>query len=91
MGQCRALFYAATENATTSKWMPWELGYVHGSTQKVAIVPILQSDPGTDEYRGQEYLGVYHYVVKTNTSLWIDRDRNRYVGAREWLDGSRKI
>lgn len=91
MDQCKALFYASTENATTSKWMPWELGYVHGSTEKVAIVPILQFDPGTDDYRGQEYLGIYPYAVKTNTSLWIHRDRSRYVGARDWLDGKNRI
>lgn len=27
MRQCKALLFVATENASSSKWMPWELGY----------------------------------------------------------------
>lgn len=27
MKQCKSLIYAFSENASSSKWMPWELGY----------------------------------------------------------------
>src|SRR5437667_1136216 len=30
MHQCDALFYATTQNHTTSRWMPWECGYFDG-------------------------------------------------------------
>jgi hypothetical protein len=30
MKQCKSLLYAFSENASNSKWMPWELGYFDG-------------------------------------------------------------
>jgi hypothetical protein len=64
MDNCRSLFYASTDNATQSVWMPWELGYMDGKKQTAAILPITQVKNSTDEYLGQEYLGMYPYVTK---------------------------
>ncbi|MGB3764459.1 MAG: hypothetical protein WA966_14690 [Ornithinimicrobium sp.] len=58
MRRCRSLVYATSQNASTSRWMPWELGFfdgVHGPDQ-VAICPITT---GTGSYTGEEYLGLY--------------------------------
>src|SRR4051794_12870639 len=30
MGQCAALFYLHSSNASKSRWMPWELGFFDG-------------------------------------------------------------
>lgn len=62
MANCKSLLYATSENATKSKWMPWELGYFDGLKKgKVAIVPISDSSNKPD-FKGQEYLGLYPYV-----------------------------
>lgn len=36
----KTLLLAISTNAAMSKWMPWELGYVDGHTNKCAIIPV---------------------------------------------------
>lgn len=86
----RGLFFATTNNSSTSKWMPWELGFKDGHNHKAAILPVSQSDMNT--YLGQEYLGIYHYVTKDRIQgggdkLWINASRTCYVLFDEWLQG----
>jgi hypothetical protein len=57
MQQCDTLLYAFSENASTSTWMPWELGYFDGMKGKVAVIPILESEYSS--FKGNEYLGLY--------------------------------
>jgi hypothetical protein len=65
MRQSKSLIYLATDAATTSKWMPWELGFFDGyRSGGVAIMPLL--DRETDGFAGQEYLGLYPRVTKNN-------------------------
>ncbi|MFJ7007931.1 toll/interleukin-1 receptor domain-containing protein [Pseudomonas putida] len=67
MKQSDTLLYIATENATNSKWMPWELGYFDGHKPgKVAILPVVEKDNQT--FEGQEYLGLYPTVDKDSLS-----------------------
>lgn len=66
MRQSNSLIWVATEAASESKWMPWELGYFDGYKPKqVAILPLV--DNATDVFKGQEYLALYPVV-----------DKNRY-------------
>lgn len=68
MRQSKSLIWVATEAASESKWMPWELGYFDGFKPKqVAILPLV--DNAYDTFRGQEYLALYPIVGK-------DRYRN---------------
>lgn len=63
MRRCRSLVYATSQNASASRWMPWELGFfdgVHGP-DRVAICPIAT---GTGSYTGEEYLGLYKTLEK---------------------------
>ncbi|WP_430446869.1 MAG: toll/interleukin-1 receptor domain-containing protein [Pseudomonas piscis] len=63
MVQSESLFYVATDNATNSKWMPWELGFFDGlKHEKVRILPVLLS--ANQRFDGQEYLGLYPVVSK---------------------------
>src|SRR5690242_9492968 len=93
MNQCRSLLYAASPSATDSKWMPWELGYFDGIKGRVAILPVLERDPGTEVFHGQEYLGLYPYVTKDRArktqqlTLWVLTDSQTYVSFQEWLEG----
>lgn len=63
MSQSSRLLYLATSNATSSKWMPWELGYFDGlKSGKVAILPLV--DYSFSLFQGQEYLGLYPALSK---------------------------
>ena len=92
MAMSRSLFFATTANSSSSKWMPWELGYMDGHNGKAAILPIAQSS--TEAYAGQEYLGVYPYVQKDPSrndpreQLWIHRTPTNYVRFDLWLKGT---
>jgi len=63
MKQSKSLIYLSSDNSSSSKWMPWELGYFDGfKPDCVAIMPVL--DHPTDSFNGQEYLGLYPIVQK---------------------------
>ncbi|MNN67530.1 hypothetical protein D3C81_1831680 [compost metagenome] len=67
MKQSKTLLYIATENATNSKWMPWELGYFDGhKPDRVAILPVMDNE--NQKFEGQEYLGLYPTVDKDSLS-----------------------
>lgn len=95
MKYCRSLFFVTSENSPNSKWMPWELGYFDGLKGKVAILPISQSSSITNEYKGQEYLGLYPYVTKDFVKdlgkmiLRIREDVDIYVSFERWLEGEK--
>lgn len=63
MESCRSLVYATSQNASSSRWMPWELGFFDGThgAESVAICPI---STGTGRYVGEEYLGLYKTLEK---------------------------
>jgi len=67
MRQSKSLIYLSSENSSSSKWMPWEIGYFDGfKPDGVAIMPVLDSP--TDAFKGQEYLGLYPIVQKNTYS-----------------------
>lgn len=90
MKRSKSLFYITTENSSYSKWMPWECGYFDGIRDKVAITPILKASHN-NEYKGQEYLGLYPYTIKLPTAksgkdtLWIFKDKNHYMSYDLWV------
>jgi TIR domain len=85
MQQCKALFYITSSNSSSSKWMPWELGYFDGlKKSRVAILPILEE---STSYNGQEYLGLYPYVDRTDSKFYIQDDIGVWVRLDEWLGG----
>ena len=59
MRRCRFLLYASSKSSTTSKWMPWEVGYFDAlrGEEAIGILPIVQSRGST--FPGQEYLNLY--------------------------------
>jgi len=93
MKQCRSLFFVTSSTSLESKWMPWELGYFDAFKQRVAILPILEAPAVTNEYKGQEYLGLYPYVTKdrskssSDMTLWICESSGKYVCFNSWLEG----
>lgn len=94
MDASKSLFYVTTENAESSKWMPWECGYFDGVKEKVAILPVKKYSYDND-YNGQEYLGLYPYCVKQDNKLgqsrlWIYKNKNYYLLYEVWLETSRR-
>jgi len=92
MNLCKCLLFATSENQPKSKWMPWELGYFDGMKEKVAILPIVEKENSQNRYSGQEYLGLYPYIVfqkdtQGHDRLWVHIDERTYVELREWLSG----
>jgi hypothetical protein len=92
MRSCKCLFFATTSNSSSSKWMPWELGFMDGIRNRAAILPIVSGVQSS--YQGQEYLGIYPYVSKEppqgaqNEVLWINASTDIYVSLDAWLKGS---
>ncbi|MFY2158400.1 toll/interleukin-1 receptor domain-containing protein [Cytobacillus firmus] len=85
MRTCRSLFFATSDNSSDSKWMPWELGYYDGFRGKVAILPINNSSYQKDSFEGQEYLGLYNYVIDNHGFLYIKYLTGSIKSFREWV------
>jgi hypothetical protein len=89
MNSSKSLFYVTTANSDASRWMPWECGYFDGKKEKAAIVPI-QKTSIDNSFSGQEYLGLYPYVVKqpnksNKEMLWVRKSNSRYIDYDTWV------
>lgn len=95
MKQCKALLYAFSENATNSKWMPWELGYFDGIKGTVAVLPISRTSKSS--FQGSEYLGIYYYIQidtvsgSNKTALWVYETATKYIIFDSWITGTQPI
>lgn len=91
MIQSKCLFYATSNNSQNSKWMPWELGYMDGLTEKVVIFPLLEENEY--KYKFPEYLALYNYVERKKIqdsikyALWVFESELKYVKLEKWLTG----
>lgn len=91
MKQSASLLYLATESASSSKWMPWELGYFDGLRGgQVAVMPLVDNE--TDSFKGQEYLGLYPTVTKDtykntgSTDVFV-KGRDKWTTLQEFNKG----
>jgi len=84
MNNCSSLIYLTSLSASKSVWMPWELGYMDGKTGRVAVAPILEDD---EDFEGREYLGIYPYLDITADSLFIQKNKDTWVGLTGWMKG----
>lgn len=87
----KTLLLAISVNASVSKWMPWELGFVDGLTSRCAIIPVSDSTLNVpNSYKGFEYLSLYPFIKKHPTSqqiekLWVIESAKKYVIFESWL------
>jgi hypothetical protein len=90
--QSKSLIYVATENATSSKWMPWELGFFDGfKPGNVAVMPLLVN--ASDPFPQQEYLALYPVVQKDTyrngaPDIFVEEKRVRWSTLREFGRGA---
>lgn len=84
-----SLFFLTSDNSINSKWMPWECGYFDGFKGKVAIVPITKESRPTNEYKGQEYLGLYPYALKEKVfgidTIRVHQNINLFLDFNTWV------
>ena len=90
MRNSKCLFFSTTENTSNSRWMPWELGFNDGLNNRSAILPLQATRQ--DDYKGQEYLGIYPYITQQKSSkqeekLWVRQSKTCYVVFEDWLAG----
>jgi len=96
----RGLVLAYTENAKSSRWVPWELGFADGRNKRVAVLPVQDKDDEIAAARAmldvcdrQEFLGLYPYLTKTPNnsgkhSLFVNKDNAwTYLNLVGWLNG----
>ncbi|WP_459211400.1 toll/interleukin-1 receptor domain-containing protein [Aquimarina rhabdastrellae] len=92
MKNCKSLIYAFSENASNSKWMPWELGYFDGLKGTVAVLPISKTNKSS--FKGSEYLGIYYYIqignieTTNNETLCVHKSSSKYIYFNSWIKGN---
>ncbi|QNR23925.1 toll/interleukin-1 receptor domain-containing protein [Croceimicrobium hydrocarbonivorans] len=64
MKNSKTLLLAISTNVAMSKWIPWELGYVDGNTNKCAIIPVSKEGTPPKSFKGSEYLILYPFIKK---------------------------
>jgi hypothetical protein len=89
---CSLLLYLANDNASRSKWMPWEVGFFDGLDEGViGILPVL-ADP-RQEFQGMEFLGLYGVVdvrpLETGHALFIKKPGEAPVRLRSLVKKGR--
>ena len=93
MKASRSLLLAVPTNNGISKWIPWELGYVDGSTGKCAIIPIAETSDNKEQFSRAEYLKLYPYVVirsyGSNQFLYVRDSAELDVPLETWLSMDR--
>jgi len=96
MKQSKCLIYATSENSKNSKWMPWELGYFDGIKDKmVGILPLKRYNNNfKDDFKGEEYLGLYYYIdkqidVTNRLRLWVREYEKKYIVFDSWINGEK--
>ena len=88
MNQSKSLLFATSNASKKSTWMPWELGYMDSQdNSRVAVAPVVLESQANQEFVGQEYLGLYPYLDKTGTSLYIHSSTSVWVRFSDWLAG----
>jgi len=93
----KSLLLAISANASLSKWVPWELGYVDGNTHQCALLPVSTDNLTRSSFTRIEYLKLYPYVEKANdlnhfrNGLYAVENANHYVDLQSWLRGQKPV
>lgn len=91
MKSSKSLLLAISTNASMSKWMPWELGYVDGHTNKCAIIPVSKNPVAPKSFKGTEYLLLYPFIKKLpiagqiTEKLWVIESEYNYTIFDNWF------
>lgn len=89
MRSSKKLLLAMSTNATLSKWIPWELGFIDGNVNNCALFPVAPGTETKDNFERREYLLLYPYFKKARMGvrdelLLIESD-NSFVTIDNWI------
>ncbi|MFC4024763.1 TIR domain-containing protein [Oceanobacillus longus] len=92
MNNCKTMLVAHSESSPESKWVPWEIGYFDSRNGRIAVLPITKASSNSEQFEGQEYLGLYSYGVRgedtiKRTKIWIQENPKKYVDLAAWIAG----
>ncbi len=91
----KTLILAMSENCAISKWIPWELGYVDGHTDKqCALLPVSQINYPSSSFKRAEYFALYPYLTREYNSYrelrtYITDSSLVYVDITQWINGKK--
>ena len=66
INECDRFILIATNGAIDSKWCNWELGFgdaLKYSKKHIALLPFKETVQAENQYRGNEYMEIYPYIV----------------------------
>lgn len=82
----------ATDNALSSRWVPWEIDVADQmkKSQRIAIIPIVERDD--NEFKGNEYLQLYRCirldsVYGGHIKLFEVASSTKMMNVKDWLQG----
>lgn len=86
IGGCKKFVVLGTNNAVTSRWIPWELGIAdsRNGMGNIAIMPVV---PQYRSWEGQEYIGIYARLETAGDGRWavFPAGQNRGDYLEDWL------
>ena len=90
MKRCKSLWFLTSKTSETSKWMPWEAGFMDGYNGNVLICPYINEG----YFQGAEYLSLYPYVRPSQTKeskrdCIAVHDNHDCVTFESWLNRSK--
>jgi len=89
MKSSRKLLLAMSANVSLSKWIPWELGFVDGKTNKCAIFPVAPGSTTSKVFHRSEYLLLYPYLKKAtigySEDIYLAESAYSFVPADNWI------
>jgi hypothetical protein len=80
IGTLKYFLFLATENSTSSRWCPWEIGYADGKKpiDDILIIPTVDR---SGNFHGNEYLRLYRKIDETTPgTLGVFRVGQTYNG-----------
>lgn len=91
MKSSKTLLLGVSTNASLSKWMPWELGFMDAHTGRCAVIPVSREVISRESYKGFEYLSLYPFIKEhpnrlDQDRLWVIEAADKYVVFNDWLE-----
>ncbi len=84
-----SLLLAMSANASMSKWIPWELGFIDGHTNQCAIFPVSKEQAAPSTFKRSEYLLLYPYIKKAavdySPEIFVTESSNYYTLFEKWV------
>lgn len=83
---CNKFVVLGTNNAVTSRWIPWELGVAdsRNGLANIAIMPVVQQ---YRNWNGHEYVGIYSTLELSDSGNWavFPAGKNQGMTLENWL------